>query len=69
MFNFDFLENGLGIVSPSPNLIVWLPLLLEILGNMCIKTVYFPGCDVIIFEINPFNQAVFLHDQEVKTKI
>ena len=43
-----------------PNSIVWLlllleilgnmlPLLLEILGNICI---YFPGCDVINFEIN-----------------
>ena len=26
-------------------------LLLEILRNMCIAIVYFPGCDVIIFEI------------------
>ena len=30
-----------------PNFIVWLPLLLEILGNICIEIVYFPGCDVI----------------------
>ena len=35
-----------------PNFIVWLPLLLEILGNMCIAIVYFPGCDDINFEIN-----------------
>ena len=35
-----------------PNLIVWLPLLLEILGNMCIAIVYYPGCDVMGFEIN-----------------
>ena len=35
-----------------PNLIAWLPLLLEILGNMCIAIVSYPGCDVIDFEIN-----------------
>ena len=58
MLNLDFLDKGLGIVSPvhfvynfstkmflmlysinCPNFIVWLPLLLEILGNMCIATV------------------------------
>ena len=66
--NFDFLEKGLGIVSPPyfvydfsrkmflmlysinwPNFIVWLPLLLEILGNIS-------------------NQAVFIHTQKFKTK-
>ena len=35
-----------------PNAIVWLPLLLEILDNMCITIVCYPGCDVIKFEIN-----------------
>ena len=35
-----------------PNFIVWLPLLLEILGNMCIAIVYFPSFEVIIFETN-----------------
>ena len=58
MLNFDFLDKGLGIVSPahfvydfstklflilycinSPNFIAWLPLLLEILGNMCVAIV------------------------------
>ena len=34
------------------NFIVWLPLLLEILGNMCTAIAYFPCCDVINFEIN-----------------
>ena len=29
-----------------------LPLLLQILGNMCIEIVCFPGCDAINFEIN-----------------
>ena len=33
-----------------PNYVVWLPLLLEILGNICITTVFYPGCDVIKFE-------------------
>ena len=33
------------------NLIAWLPLLLEILGNMCIIITCFPVCDVINFEI------------------
>ena len=35
-----------------PNSIVWLPLLLEITGNMCTALVCFLGCDVINFEIN-----------------
>ena len=51
-----------------PNLLVWLPLLLEILGNMCIAIVCFPGCYVINFKINLANQAVFLRDQKIKTK-
>ena len=37
---------------------------------MCIAIVCFPGCDVIIFEINfIFLIKPFLHDQNVKTKI
>ena len=53
-----------------PNFIAKLPLLLEILGNICIAIVCYPGCDVMDFEINfifliePF----FLHDQKVMTK-
>ena len=35
-----------------PNVIVWLPLLLEILGNMCITIICYPGRDVIKSEIN-----------------
>ena len=35
------------------NLIDWLPLVLEILGNMCIVIVSFPICEVTNFEINP----------------
>ena len=71
IINFDFLEKGLGIVSPPyfvydfstkvflmlysinwPNFIIWLPLLLEILGNMCIEIVCLAVCDLINFEIN-----------------
>ena len=88
MLNFDFLEKGLGIVSPLYfvydfsrkrflllhsinwlNFTVWLPFLLEILGNICIAIICFLGCDVKNFEINLSNQAVFLVDQKVKTKI
>ena len=48
-----------------PNFTVWLPLLLEILGNMCIVIVCFLGCDVIHFKINLIsNQDVFPHDLE-----
>ena len=52
------------------NLIVWLPLFLEILGNMYIAIVCQPGCDVIniennlIFLINPFLYMT----KKVKTK-
>ena len=35
-----------------PNFCAWLALLLEILSNMCIAIVCFPGCDDINFEIN-----------------
>ena len=43
------------------NFIAWLSLLLEILRNMCIITIYCPVCDVIkakiklFFSINPFS--------------
>ena len=35
-----------------PYFIFWLPLLLEILGNMCIVIFSFPCCDVTDFEIS-----------------
>ena len=40
------------------NFIVWLPLRLETLGNICIVIVSFPGCDVIKYTIhlNGFNK-------------
>ena len=34
------------------NSIVWLPLLLEIFGEICISIVCFSSCDVMNFEIN-----------------
>ena len=37
-----------------PNFIVWLPLLLEIFGNIYIAIVCFPGCDAINFGIKLF---------------
>ena len=46
-----------------------LPLLLEILGNVCITIACYPGCDVMDFETNlifliePFS----LHAQKVMT--
>ena len=53
MLNLDYLDKGLGIVSPAHSVyhfstkmflmlyyfIVWLPLLLEILDNLCIAIV------------------------------
>ena len=35
-----------------PNFFVWLPLFLEILGNMSIAIVCYPGCAIIHFKIN-----------------
>ena len=49
---------------------VWLPLLCEMLRNMCIAIVYKPRCDVMNFEVSliflikPF----FLHDQKSREK-
>ena len=53
-----------------PNFITWLPLLLEILGNMCITFVCYLGCDVMDFEINliSLTEPLFLHDEKVMTK-
>ena len=50
-----------------PKFTAWLFLL----GNMRIVIVCQPYCDVIYFEINPIFliMPLFLHDQEVKTKI
>ena len=34
------------------NFIVWMPLLLEIMDNICVVIICEPGCDVIKFQIN-----------------
>ena len=34
------------------NFIVWLTLVIETLGNMCIVIISFPGCDVMNFKFN-----------------
>ena len=45
-----------------PNFIVWFPLLLEILGNIYIAIVCWPGCNGMNFEINLiFLIKAFLH--------
>ena len=53
-----------------PNFIAWLPLLLDILGNMCIAIVCYPGCDVMDFQINLIFliEPFFLHDEKFMTK-
>ena len=78
MLKFHYLDKGLGIVFPAyfvydvliKMFFAWLLLLFEILGNMCIATVYYPGCDVMDFEINVIFliKPFFLHDQKVKIK-
>ena len=34
------------------NFLIWLPLLLKILGYICVAILCYPGCDVLKFEIN-----------------
>ena len=52
---------------------IWLPLLCERLGNMCIGIVCKPGCDFMNFEVSLIFlfKLFFLHDHNVtiKTKI
>ena len=48
-----------------PNFIIWLPLLCEILGNMCIAIVWKPGCDVMNFEVS----LIFLNQTLIFQKI
>ena len=50
-----------------PNFIAWLPLLLEILGNMFIIVICLPACDVKILKLTflkLYYQVIFLHDQK-----
>ena len=59
------------ILSTEKNLIVLLPLFLEILINMCIAIVYFPDCDIINAKINlSFLIKLFSHTiEKVRTNI
>ena len=59
MLNFDFLEKGLGIVShfifylrSKFHCLIIFSFRFEMLGNICIAIVCFPGCDIISFEVN-----------------
>ena len=53
-FVYGFLRKMFLMLYPYkwPNFIVWLSLLLEILGNMCIVIICFACDDIINFEIN-----------------
>ena len=50
---------------------VWLLLLREILGNMCVATVCWQACDVMKFGINLIflTKLFFLHGQKVMIKV
>ena len=50
-----------------PNFSAWLPLLLEILCNMCIAIVCFPGCDVLNFQIRLQFQRAFSYKKLPQT--
>ena len=53
-----------------PIIIAWLPLLLEILGNMCVAIVCYPSSDVMDFEIIILIfliELFLLHDQKFMT--
>ena len=51
-----------------PSFIVWLPLILEKLGNMRIVIIFSPLCDVVIFEnkINFFFKPFFYMIKKLK---
>ena len=65
-FVFDFARKMFLVLYSInwPNCVVWLRL--EILDNMCISIVCFPGCDVRVYLTD---QAIFLCDENVNTKI
>ena len=54
-----------------PNFFVWLPLLLEILDNICIGITCLLVCDALNFEIdlNFFYQTVFPQTKKVGKKL
>ena len=48
--------------SNWPDFIVWLPLPLEILGNICTEIICLENCDVKIFQINFFFQTMKINN-------
>ena len=72
-FVYDFSTKMFVMLYPIywPNFIALLPLLLEILGNMCIAIVSYPACDVMDFEINLnfLIEQFFLLDQKSWQKL
>ena len=70
-FVIDFLRIFILIFYEQTNFIVKLPLLHEIVGNMCIEVICFPGCEdvnleiMLRFLIKPFSYTT----KKVRTKI
>ena len=67
-----FFKKGIShIIFNWPKFIVWLPLLLEILGNMCVAVTFCPACDILKFEIShsflikPFSTKLKCQDKNV----
>ena len=58
-FVYDFLTEMFFMLYSInlANFIAWLFLLLEMLGNICIAIVFYPGCDVLDFDLS--NQTIF----------
>ena len=78
MLNFDLLKKALQLVSPplfvydfSKKLFLKFHCLVVFLRyrEICVAIACFPNHDVIYFEINLSNQAVFLHHQKIQSKI
>ena len=67
---FDFSRKMFLILSSVdwPNFNVWLPLLLEILGNMSVPIACFPGGDIINFELVSFWSRCFTTWQKIQDK-
>ena len=66
-----FKKNVFHVIFYRPNFIFWLPLLFEILGNICFVIICFQVCDVINFEINLsfLMKLSFYLTKKVRTKI
>ena len=72
LFSTWFLRKNISLLLYPinwPVFIRWFSLVCETLGNMCIVTVCYPGCDVISFQVNLSNQAFLSLDQKLKRKM